>query len=155
MSGLVVHGMRHSSEYNTWRSIKVRCRNENDKDYPQYGGRGIKICDRWFDSFKNFIEDMGPRPTSKHSIDRKDNEGDYIPENCQWATKDVQNNNKRTNLIVEFYGKTKTVSEWSQISLVNEQTIHSRLRLGWPAKLAVWAQPGDVKRIKGILVVMC
>jgi hypothetical protein len=84
-----------SSEYAVWCHIKARCYNPNHVAYAHYGGRGIKVCKRWRDSFKAFLADMGRRPSSKHSIDRIDNDGDYKPDNCRWATPWQQQNNKR------------------------------------------------------------
>lgn len=80
--------------YSTWTSMRARCNNPNQPNYPNYGGRGIKICSRW-DDFALFILDMGPKPTPEHSIDRVDNDGDYEPNNCQWATRSEQNSNQR------------------------------------------------------------
>ena len=89
------HGKRNSAEYNTWRSIKKRCYKLNNASYKDYGGRGITMCDRWFDSFENFFADIGPRPSPKHSIDRIDVNGNYEPSNCRWATVLQQVTNKR------------------------------------------------------------
>lgn len=88
------HGMYESPEYNSWYSMKYRCTNMNAANYKYYGGRGIIVCERWMQSFENFYQDMGPRPTGKHSLDRIDNNGNYEPSNCRWATDDQQYKNK-------------------------------------------------------------
>lgn len=89
------HNLSKTSIYNTWRSMKHRCTNSNNKYYSYYGGRGIKVCDRWLNSFQNFYEDMGPKPTPLHSIDRINVNGNYEPSNCRWATPSEQQKNKR------------------------------------------------------------
>lgn len=93
----ITHGLRRRPEYKTWCNMKQRCYNEKRKDYQYYGGRGIKICDRWLDSFENFYTDMGPRPSIDLSIDRLDVDGNYEPENCKWATCAEQLRNRRCN----------------------------------------------------------
>lgn len=90
------HGMSNTSEFKTWASMLFRCLNKSDRKYKHYGGRGIKVCDRWLCSFSNFYKDMGARPKNL-SIDRINNEGDYEPSNCRWATYKQQNNNTRRN----------------------------------------------------------
>ena len=100
-------GNRNHPLYKIWNTMRQRCNNTNAKDYPKYGGRGIKICERWND-FWAFVEDMGERPEG-HSIDRIDNDGDYSPENCQWATLVEQCNNRRNNVYLTFNGQTLTV----------------------------------------------
>ena len=96
----IVHGHSRragntSSEYRAWRSMKDRCTNPKDTDFHHYGGRGITVCERWISSFVDFYSDMGPKPTSDHSIDRINNNGNYEPGNCKWSTWIEQNNNKR------------------------------------------------------------
>lgn len=98
------HGMHRSPEYKSWRLMKARCYCTTDEHYLDYGARGIRVCDRWKDSFENFFADMGKKPSPKHTIDRIDVNGDYTPMNCRWATMREQNRNKQRNLYVEVDG---------------------------------------------------
>lgn len=124
------HGMWKTPTYRIWLGIKSRCNNKNTCGYFKYGERGIKICERWNDSFENFFEDMGERPKGL-SIERIDNNGDYCKENCRWATSKEQANNRRNNHFIEFNGEKKTVSEWSLKLGGNINLVSSRIMNGW------------------------
>ena len=146
------HKMSMSHEYSVWSSMKQRCSNEACDGYSSYGGRGITVCWRWFDSFENFIEDMGPRPSASHSIDRVDNNAGYSKENCRWASRSEQGCNTRSNRKFTFYSKTLTITEWSRITQVPRASIFNRLRRGWPEKEAFWKQSrcSDCKIRRGL-----
>jgi hypothetical protein len=122
------HGMRDSSEYSIWTNIKSRCYNQRASYFSDYGGRGIAMCDRWRDSFEAFYADMGQRPSPKHSIERRNNDGPYSPHNCYWALKIEQANNTRSNRWLTFQGDTKTLSQWSRALRMNYGTLYGRLR---------------------------
>lgn len=103
--GMTTHGCGTTAEYGVWRSMKQRCLNPKSHSYPRYGGRGIIVCPEWTESFEAFVRDMGMRPTASHSIDRIDNDGNYEPGNCRWATRREQQNNISTNRAVEIGGR--------------------------------------------------
>ena len=126
----VMHGMTETVEFSTWTDIKTRCYNKNGMAYKNYGGRGIKVCDRWLSSFENFLSDMGERPSKLHSIDRINNNGNYEPSNCRWATIDTQASNKRSNNKITIDGITKNRAEWAKLSGVGQSTILLRQRRG-------------------------
>ena len=136
------HGMKSSPEYHTWVSLRQRCLNTNNKDYNRYGGRGVLLHSRWR-KFENFIEDMGLRPSSSHSIDRTDNDGDYSPENCRWVTRNEQQSNKRNNHLITLRGRTMTQSAWSRKQNIPVDTLHLRLKRGWSAEEALMTKVGE------------
>lgn len=108
------HGNRKDPTYKAWIELKLRCENPNNHGYKDYGGRGIKVCERWQNSFENFLVDMGERPGKDYSIDRIDVNGDYCPENCRWATRKEQCNNRRSNIKIEYQGKVQTLMQWCE-----------------------------------------
>ena len=132
----ITHGMRKTSEYSSWCDIKTRCFNTNHKQYLDYGGRGIKICDRWL-NFENFFADMGKKTSAKHSIDRIDNDGDYCPDNCRWATKAEQVNNRRSNRFITIGCVTLNVTQWTKEMSFGRTIIQARLDRGWSELKAV------------------
>lgn len=109
------HGMSKSREYKTWFRMKSRCYDVTCQDYPDYGGRGITVCDDWINSFESFFEYMGKSPGKTHSIDRINNQGNYEPGNVRWATQTQQARNKRTNRLIKYMGESKTMAEWCEI----------------------------------------
>lgn len=131
------NGKGRSPEYNTWGSMIHRCYSPHNDHYALYGGRGIKVCDRWRESFDAFLEDMGPRPADKTSLDRIDNNGDYTPENCMWSTMRQQSRNRRTNVFLTFQGRTMCLIDWAREHGIHRMTLYSRLKAGWPLKEAL------------------
>ncbi len=130
------HGGSYTVEYQTWEDMRRRCFSPTHRDYKDYGGRGITVCARW-NSFANFRQDMGARPPA-HSLDRRDNNGPYSPDNCHWATIDIQNNNSRANHFIEFDGKILTMAQWSRVLGIKKYTIYNRLSvLKWPIERAL------------------
>ena len=128
---LEMHGKSYDPEYKVWSSAKERCTTETHKKYAQYGGRGIKMCERWASSYQSFIDDMGPRPSNRHTLERNDCNGDYEPQNCRWATYTEQNRNRRGyNCLISYKGKMRTRSEVSQMTGVSHCTIRDRLAAG-------------------------
>ena len=121
------HGKTTTPEYNVWVSMRKRCFKENHKSYKYYGGRGIIVCDRWRNSFENFILDMGERPSLLHSLDRINNNGNYEPSNCKWSTDKEQTRNQRNNVLVTFNGETKCLAEWSEIYGLGWKCLHYRI----------------------------
>lgn len=135
--GRTVNGESRNPEYVAWYMMKRRCFDKNGKFYHHYGGRGITVCDRWLNSYDNFLADMGRRPTSSHSLNRIDNDGHYCPENCRWDLPIEQHNNTRTNRWYVFHGKRLTLSQWSKEIGMNITTIKSRIDyLGWSVEKA-------------------
>jgi hypothetical protein len=121
------HGMWKSPEYNVWYGVKERCLNPNCAHWHRYGGRGITMCAEWRDDFQSFFDHIGPRPSTRHSLDRVDNDKGYEPGNVRWATKKEQARNRSDNVLYTYNGETKTLVEWAEhFGLKNSQ-----LRTRW------------------------
>lgn len=123
-----------------WYSMIRRCTNPKDKAWPGYGGRGITVCIRWTgkEGFENFVVDMGPRPSRRYELDRyPNNDGNYEPDNCRWATKSQQNSNRRNNRRLTFDGRTQLLEQWACELNIPRETIASRLRSGWSIERAL------------------
>lgn len=125
-------------EYSIWWAMKDRCNSQKCKAYGYYGGRGIKVCERWNKSFQNFMEDMGYRPSKNHSLERVDNNKGYSPENCKWATIDEQSNNKSNCVYVEYLGMKKTLSQWAKWANISYSCFMNRIsNYGWSFERAI------------------
>jgi hypothetical protein len=133
--------------YGVWMCMKDRCRRPNNKAFPAYGGRGIRVCDRWRHDFLNFVQDMGPRPTKAHTLERINNDGNYEPGNCRWATRKEQLNNTRINHFVEFLGQKLSLAQWAEILKLDRTTLLGRLRRGWPIEKAVTLHADKGRRL--------
>lgn len=164
------HGRTKSSEYGTWSTMKSRCFNANVRGFRHYGGRGITVCPRWRESFEAFLEDMGPRPPG-HSIDRKNNDGNYScgkceecvangwPPNCRWATASTQRINSRPRArglfrrgtrLLEHNGKAMTLAAWASVAGIDRGTLHRRLSLGAPIEAALTPTNPEWKRARAL-----
>jgi hypothetical protein len=134
--GLFSGGGRKTKTYRIWAAMGERCHRQNHPHYNDYGGRGITVCDRW-DSFKNFLSDMGEAPPGL-TIDRIANNGNYEPGNCRWATTKEQNNNRRDNVVVEYQGQALAIPQWAEQTGINVHVIEARLRrLKWSVSEAL------------------
>lgn len=116
--------------YSSWEHMKARCLNTANRNYKNYGGRGILVCDRWRNSFENFLSDMGNPPSKKHTLDRKDVNANYTPENCKWSTVAVQNMNKRNTVYITYKGIIKTQKDWCLFLGIDRNTMSWRLKYG-------------------------
>lgn len=131
------HGLTRSSEWIIWYGMRQRCYYKRHSSYHLYGARGITVCERWQHSFEAFLQDMGPRPSKQHSIERRDGDGHYEPSNCYWATSAEQGRNQRTNRHLEFRGETKTLSDWARTAGLRVALLHGRLKKGWSIERAL------------------
>lgn len=130
------HGWSGTSEYRSWQSMYRRCYATSNNRFNRYGERGIKVCERWSD-FSNFIADLGPKPTPKHTLDRINNDGDYEPVNCRWATYSEQACNRSTNRLVNLNGSRMILKHAAEMYGINQTTLQQRLARGWSEERAV------------------
>lgn len=139
------HGKCHTPEHYIWSTMIQRCENVKDKSYARYGGRGIRVCERWRRSFADFLTDMGQRPALPNtpagratvSIDRIDNNAGYFPENCRWTTSPENSRNTRQNVIFEFNGQSNCIAAWADKFSIKYSTLLERLRRGWSIERAL------------------
>ena len=142
---MATHHMTKSPTWRVWIKMRERCNDSNHLWYKNYGGRGIKVCDRWQNSFENFFADMGERPEGM-TIERKDGNKDYSPGNCIWATRKEQARNTRKNVVLVFNNESHCLAEWSEITSIPVGTLQFRISHGWPVSKALFEK---VKATKG------
>lgn len=130
-----IHGHPKDATYWSWAHMIQRCENTKNKSYKDYGGRGITVCDRW-KTFKNFLADMGDKPTGL-LLDRIDNSRGYFKANCRWTTRHVQNNNRRNSIKYTHDGQTRSLNEWASILGIDRETIWARVKSGWSVSKAL------------------
>jgi hypothetical protein len=143
------HGLSRTKEFFIWYAMLQRCQNQKNRVYSYYGGRGIKVCERW-QKFENFLADMGARPSEGLSIDRyPDNDGNYEPGNCRWATRVEQSNNRRSSRYIEFDGQNLSISQWAIKLGIKKATLRQRIDVGTPLHIAMSPAKFRGKRITG------
>lgn len=141
------HNQKNSRLYNIWSGIKGRTGNPAHQRYSDYGGRGIAVCPEWRNSFETFRDwSLSNGYRDDLSIDRKDNDGPYSPENCHWISRLDQANNKRNNRLIEFNGEIHTLAEWAKITGINYYTLKTRFSRGWDPQKAL-LPPTAIKKM--------
>lgn len=150
-SAKTTHGLSDSPEYAIWKAMKNRCYYLKDTHYANYGGRGIEVCDEWKESFETFYRDMGPRPSPQHTVERKNNDKNYGPQNCMWATRKEQANNRRTNSHYSLRGVTKTLAQWRDELGFNYTLACNRLHRGWTFLEAIEPKPQRYYSYNGVV----
>lgn len=128
-------------EYIAWNAMKQRCANPHNKEYPNYGGRGISVCSEWIDDFPQFLADMGPKPGRSYTVDRIDNSRNYAKDNCRWATPKEQSRNNRRNRSITVNGVTRVVADWEKALGMHKGTFYQRLEAGWSEQDAASVPP--------------
>ncbi len=132
----ITHGRSKTPEWFAWVGMMHRCRNPNNGSYGNYGGRGIKVCERWLgeQGFGNFFADLGTKPSAEHTLERIDNNGGYEPANCRWATRDEQSRNKRNTRLLTHDGETLCIGEWCRRLGLFRVTLTQLVDRGWTLK---------------------
>lgn len=133
----LTHGQTKTPLHRVWMTMKERCHNPNNHKYPDYGGRGITVCPAWRESFEAFLADMGERPSTGHSIERINNDGNYEPSNCRWATPDEQSANRRNNIWVEWQGRRMILRDAIATAGLPRKSVERRLKRGWTLERAL------------------
>lgn len=129
---------KKTKEWRAWNAMIRRCIYPSMDRYPRYGGRGIKVCKKWRHDYVAFLEDVGRAPSENHQLDRKDNNGNYEPGNCQWSTRSEQIRNSTKARYLTLKGESKTIGDWSEIIGINRQTIQMRIdKYNWPVEKAL------------------
>ncbi|WP_159392812.1 hypothetical protein [Methylobacterium sp. C1] len=146
-NGKFRHGLSRTSEYGIWRHMIQRCTDPEDAAYCNYGARGICVCERWAASVDNFIADMGLRPSSDHSLERVNNDGNYEPGNCRWATWSEQMRNTRANRFVDHNGEHMLLLDACEQAPVSTATVRQRLVAGWDPHRAL-TTPRDESKVR-------
>jgi hypothetical protein len=143
------HGMFGTPEYGAWIEMRRRCNDPKRKDFVNYGKRGIRVCSEWNDpktGFIAFFAAIGKRPSPQHTLGRKENDGDYTPENCEWQTVSEQNKNRRNSRVFAFSGQELSLMEWVKKVGISYETLASRIRRGWPVEAALTVPVGRSRR---------
>jgi len=141
------NGLYHTAEHRAWSGLIQRCTNPKNPRFSEWGGRGISVCDRWRNSFLDFYEDMGPKPSPKHSIDRINNDGNYEPSNCRWATPRQQTLNSRHARYLTHNGETLCLADWARRTGIKRHTIAARLdKQGWSIAEALTHSASPIAR---------
>lgn len=131
------HGLSYTPEYRAWQTARHRCTSPTSPAWSDYGGRGIRMCEEWLKSPAAFIASVGLRPSPKHEIDRRDNDGNYEPGNCHWVVRPINCRNRRSSVHLEYGDETMTITEWAARLGIGASTIAFRLRHGWSADAAL------------------
>lgn len=143
------HGASNTTLYKAWKSMLYRCENPKNRAYKYYGQRGIRVCEEWHDflSFKKWVDET--KPDGEYTIDRIDNNSDYSPTNCRWASCVEQANNRRSNIMLEYNGEVHDLTEWSKLLGFDYKRVHNRMyKLGWTFEKAIITPPDEKKRNK-------